>query len=72
MATAPGKKGSNKLKRVGSRKLRIEQYYLNRYPKNKLRRILNSNGVRGIDEARSWADKHLCQGLLAVILQKRT
>jgi hypothetical protein len=63
-----GKKGSNKLKRVGSRKTKIEQYYLTRYPKNKIRRILDTHGISA---AQSWADKHGCPAYLAEILNRR-
>lgn len=53
--SAKAKGGANKLKRVGSRKNQIARYYEKRFPLKKLRNLLKFNGV---NDARSWADKH--------------
>lgn len=74
MAGQPGvsksrpKRGANKIKRIGSRRRQIEQYYMLRYARNKLRRILDSNGHAA---AQSWAAKHLATGVLSDIIQGR-
>jgi len=41
-------------------------YYMFRYPRNKLRRILRSNGYSA---ACSWADKHEASGILLALVK---
>ena len=40
-------------------------YYMLRYPRNKLKRILRNNGYPA---ARSWADKHEVAGILLALV----
>lgn len=60
------KKGGKKS--AGSRKGKIQHYYLNTYPRHKLRRILDSQGKAA---AEKWAKDHMCTGFLIEILRGR-
>jgi len=52
------KRGAPKVRHAGRHKAKIEHYYANHYPYNKLRRILRScgrNRVRAMQLAKTWA-----------------
>lgn len=68
-----GKKRKKGTKRSDRRAHGIVTYYQTRYPAHKLRRILDGQGRKnsGLNQAKSWAAKHLVTGVLLSILKRR-
>jgi hypothetical protein len=66
------KKGAPKVRHLGLHQPRVQRklqtYYLIVYPRRKILHLLKHNTV---DEARSWAAKHMCTGIFLDLLKAR-